>query len=850
MMIVSNRQSIEVIKKDLFTNNTQARNTTNPVWKNHERKKGTELVFHHLGMEGSKENSDNLLITSLIKRERINVTRKKKYARSTIPLTFDAKKRIQRNRYKNKNRVVSKKKTHSNDKSYVSAENKMACTYYFETDSLEKARKILSEPNSIYLYYINIDDDDNVVSNLNFSKEKADNILHWQYVLKDEKYLVQLPVDIDLITFFLLSADREEIVLDLKLHGNLKCNATLTDLEVEQSVRRLLWNELFRNNSNYYLCNRWYEKKPFREFQYVITTIWVGYDLNCTNWHSEEPFTLQKDSLPLVTPMVCFFLSFHFVWIFIVLDINRKNHQGSESSTMYYKKNEKPYGIKRFFIKVLHGKFSNCCKSSCCRPSRRLIFFLWLFILLPFGLYRTIVRYVISSNFYHESAILRPSEPVLYYFIEKMSLCVKIVSDVVYAIALPFFFIFIGGRSCKKYEMSEETVDDRGDTTSFIETLITPCYNVCTIINSCLNTDCCCVCTFQKCRNGKRCCCTCSRNRNIKKCLFHECFLKWVLYMFDFMRCLIPICPFIFYYDCCNCCSCCTFMDDRSCKCCNCFDCCCCNCCECCNGCKYNYFFRGALIALNLLIWLFVSFAVFLRPIISTFTFLIRSFTYFFFVALPIREHLMRYAVIGITTIVYFSNYLQEVINMNKEILNNIFELQTQRIFQSEESSEQIDKVQENQFNYIYARLKFVKKRLYFLFLKTVIIFMYLFIAIETFITNRKSFTGATVPYIVETLLLIIGPYAISLFLRVYKENFLTDENKIEIQSAYDSYIELQLSDIHDEHVQNPPSLQEEEDCCCFNSCSEYSKFCDEDYVDVISLSVPTERNDVYEMVS
>lgn len=439
-MIVSNRQSIEVIKKDLFTNNTQARNTTNPVWKNHERKKGTELVFHHLGMEGSKENSDNLLITSLIKRERINVTRKKIYARSSIPLTFDAKKRIQRNRYKNKNRVVSKKKTHSNDKSYVSAENKMTCTYYFETDSLEKARKILSEPNSIYLYYINIDDDDDVVSNLNFSKEKADDILHWQYVLKDEKYLVQLPVDIDLITFFLLSADREEIVLDLKLHGNLKCNATLTDLEVEQSVRRLLWNELFRNNSNYYLCNRWYEKKPFREFQYVITTIWVGYDLNCTNWHSEEPFTLQKDSLPLVTPMVCFFLSFHFVWIFIVLDINRKNHQGSESSTMYYKKNEKPYGIKRFIIKVLHGKFSHCCKSSCCRPSRRLIFFLWLFILLPFGLYRTIVRYVISSNFYHESAILRPSEPVLYYFIEKMSLCVKIVSDVVYAIALPFFF--------------------------------------------------------------------------------------------------------------------------------------------------------------------------------------------------------------------------------------------------------------------------------------------------------------------------------------------------------------------------------------------------------------------------
>lgn len=305
---VSNHQSIELVKKDLFTDSFQAGNTTSPVWKNHEHKNGTESVFHRLGMEGSKEISDNLHIKSIIKSERINVTRKKKHARSTIPLTFDAKKRIQRNRYKNKNRVVSKKKTHLNDKSDVSAENKMTCTYYFEIDLLEKARKTLSEPNSIYLYYINIGDDDNVVSNLNFSKEKTDDILHWQYVLKDEKYFVQLPVDIDLITFFLLSADSEEKVLNLKLHGNLNCNATLTDLEIEQYVRRLLWNELFRNNSNYYLCNRWYEKKPFREFQYFITTIWVGYDLNCTNWDSEEPFTLQKDSLPLVTPIVCFFL--------------------------------------------------------------------------------------------------------------------------------------------------------------------------------------------------------------------------------------------------------------------------------------------------------------------------------------------------------------------------------------------------------------------------------------------------------------------------------------------------------------------------------------------------------------
>lgn len=164
---------------------------------------------------------------------------------------------------------------------------------------------------------------------------------------------------------------------------------------------------------------------------------------------------------------------------------------------------------------------------------------------------------------------------------------------------------------------------------------------------------------------------------------------------------------------------------------------------------------------------------------------------------------------------------------MNEEILNNIFELQNQRIFQNEEISEQIEKVQENKFNYIYGRLNFVKKRLYFLFLKTVIIFMYLFIAIETFITNRKSFTGSTLPYIVETLLLIIGPYAISLFLKVSKENFLTDENKREIKSAYDRF-----KTIHShEQVENPSqSTQETEDGCCSICCSNNCKFCDEDF--------------------
>lgn len=66
-----------------------------------------------------------------------------------------------------------------NEKFDVFVENKMICMYYFEMDLLEKVRKILFEFNLIYFYYINICDDNNIVSKLNFLKEKIDDILYW-----------------------------------------------------------------------------------------------------------------------------------------------------------------------------------------------------------------------------------------------------------------------------------------------------------------------------------------------------------------------------------------------------------------------------------------------------------------------------------------------------------------------------------------------------------------------------------------------------------------------------------------------------------------------------------------------
>lgn len=65
---------------------------------------------------------------------------------------------------------------------------------------------------------------------------------------------------------------------------------------------------------------------------------------------------------------------------------------------------------------------------------------------------------------------------------------------------------------------------------------------------------------------------------------------------------------------------------------------------------------------------------------------------------------------------------------------------------------------------------------------------MYLFITIETLIDNQSSLTGSDFKDILELVLVIIGPYAVSLFLKANKEEFLSDKNKLEIEGLYDLY--------------------------------------------------------------
>lgn len=139
---------------------------------------------------------------------------------------------------------------------------------------------------------------------------------------------------------------------------------------------------------------------------------------------------------------------------------------------------------------------------------------------------------------------------------------------------------------------------------------------------------------------------------------------------------------------------------------------------------------------------------------------------------------------------------MYEIINMNADILEYIFTIKEKKEKdQRKESNEskidsesETDELNEAMFDFIYKRLFFVKKKLYYFIFKFLIVFMYLFITIETLIDNQSSLTGSDFKDILELVLVIIGPYAVSLFLKANKEEFLSDKNKLEIEGLYDLY--------------------------------------------------------------
>lgn len=777
--------------------------------------------------------------------------------------------------------------------------NKTACAFSFDKDSLLKARKHLTK--SFYLFYINL-----TINGIQHLKvEDQDTLMHWQYVKEAEKFLVQLPVDFDLLTYNLLVIDKEETHLEINVvYNNTNCSQDPSDLE--KSVRMLLWSELFDNNKNYYLCNRNFTENKSRLWLYYTTTIWVGYDLKCSRMVNKgelEDFPLIKDHLPLVTPIFCYFLSLQFVWIFALLDVNVNQKDVSsdsvhknETNTVYseqkpfYTREDRPYGFKRFVVKILNG---TCFIKS---PPIRLLTLIYVFILFPFGLYRTLGRSNILLEMYNNYLpVVGPSEPIFIPICKSdypklVDLCIKKL-DIAYAIVFPLIYILLGFISYKKFlsndtricclasKSSEKSQVLFAETSKISDRFTILFYQFCREFNVFfkwfssffISPKKCCITTFE--------CCNCSKKEKESQICQFLC--KIVSSLLSFISCLFPIFPFVCY------------------RC----------------SCSFSSWCTNIIFCL--------AYVICIRPIISTFTFLFRSFTYFVFVALLIRVHILQFTLLFVSTFTYFLTYCHEIVNMNAEILKYIFDLQEEKhyihsenetiddrfhtileyiekrqfiqfhtsetgsiegskaggfddelydgicdihcyvskleeaqssiqsqnlenkqdnmskdiyngffkilkyickleksnpsailLHHSETSNineKKVNKIEEELFDYIYCKMMFVKKKFYFLFLKMVVVFMYLFITIETFITYKKSLNTSNLQTILEFLLIVFGPYAVSFFLKANNKDFLNEENKSEIKKGLMSFKRTTLNGTNTKNGYINMSLNEDE---------------------------------------
>lgn len=743
------------------------------------------------------------------------------------------------------------------------------CSFSFDKKSLFGARTKLTKP--FYLFYVNL----KINGIQHLTEENQDDLMHWQYVKKDEKFLVQLPVDFDLLTFNLLVFDKEETPLEIDVVYN-NSNCTQEFSEQVTSLRSLLWNELFHNKTDYYLCNRKYLESTARNWLYYITTIWVGYDLYCSRYSVEGKIIhvpLRKDKVPLVTPIFCYFLSLQFIWIFAWLDIKKNKKASCTESTdtdaplipsnkLCFKRDDRPYSMKRFVIKLIYSSKY---------PTIKFLTLMYFFILCPFGVYRTMGREkILSKLYYNYMTVVRPSEPFFFVLCnvtkpKDEDACRYLKNlDIVYATCFPLLYICFGAISFGSFlsydsdvEENESALFFRGGNLSDRFTFWF--FQFCKPFHVILNND-----TYQ-CSILSRICDTfkdfflsieCKRSNFCH--LFGTFFDKIVFvlkFLLSLILCLFPIIPL----------SCSTFKRVE--ECCTCS----CSCCPCssCRDCKRNYVFK--------FIWFVLTFVFCLRPIISTFTFLLRSFTYFFFVALPIRTHIMQFTLIFGSTFVYFIKYCHEFVNMNSAILNYIFDLEEEKRFihshtekmnkqfwkyienklaidsqhngnasidnsvmtniedelfdgiydihssissiksqssynqennevnmekeindslskilkyvsklkEENSTTQKVDTIEEKMFDDIYSKIVFVKRKFYFLCLKMIVVFMYLFITTETFLSHKDSLTEITFQPILEFLLVIFGPYAISFFLKENSGDFLNKDNKREIRNAF-----------------------------------------------------------------
>ena len=154
-----------------------------------------------------------------------------------------------------------------------------------------------------------------------YSVLERNMLLEWQWVKNNSFFVMQYPVDIDILTFCSLSstAGYRTSTIILKVSHFESCTFEYLFSEVE----KLLWRDLFLNDTNSYLCNREDAVDSFRKtFMFNTFMVWVGYDLICSIHKKGIAYeSVEKETSPLEITLVCVLLSLYYPLIFYLIEM-------------------------------------------------------------------------------------------------------------------------------------------------------------------------------------------------------------------------------------------------------------------------------------------------------------------------------------------------------------------------------------------------------------------------------------------------------------------------------------------------------------------------------------------------
>ena len=179
---------------------------------------------------------------------------------------------------------------------------------------------------------------------------------------KSNFYVMQYPLDIDILTFDSVASDKGKRESKILLNITNFDSCTLDNLT--SKIEYLLWNDVLLNDTVSYLCTRKMSHNYLRKtVLFYAFMVWVGYDLSCS--YIEKNVFGKVESVKEVSPLeitfVCVILALFYPLIFSLIELEPLSMKVKKLKKVFendqiteYNENEMPFGFHRSLLKLCY----------------------------------------------------------------------------------------------------------------------------------------------------------------------------------------------------------------------------------------------------------------------------------------------------------------------------------------------------------------------------------------------------------------------------------------------------------------------------------------------------------------